>query len=176
MRLIGCILCAVILLPLPVSLQAEALQMTTESEYEHLWTDEDADHIAKVLYHECRSSSKTEQAAVVWVILNRADSDDPYYPDTIIGVVKQKNQFAYRSKTQVLDELREIAVDVLIRWEEEKYLSEEVEGVSVIDVGRVLPPDYLYFTGDGKCNYFRNSYAKPYTIWDWSLPSPYEND
>lgn len=41
------------------------------------------------------------------------------------------------------------------------------------DTGRVLPSDYLWFSGDGKHNYFRNAYKGGET-WDWSLPSPYE--
>lgn len=46
--------------------------------------------------------------------------------------------------------------------------------VEEADVGRVLPPDYLYFSGDGKRNHFRNEYDGGQT-WDWSLPSPYES-
>ncbi len=42
------------------------------------------------------------------------------------------------------------------------------------DVGRVLPSDYLWFTGDGKRNHFRNAYRGG-QIWDWSLPTPYES-
>ena len=41
------------------------------------------------------------------------------------------------------------------------------------NTGRVLPSDYLWFSGDGKHNYFRNAYKGGET-WDWSLPSPYE--
>lgn len=40
-------------------------------------------------------------------------------------------------------------------------------------VGRVLPKEYLYFSGDGIRNTFRTQY-KGGTRWNWSLPSPYE--
>ena len=43
-----------------------------------------------------------------------------------------------------------------------------------VEVGRVLPADYLWFSGDSKRNHFRNAY-KGGTVWDWSLPSPYED-
>ena len=42
--------------------------------------------------------------------------------------------------------------------------------------GRVLPPEYCWFSGDGSHNYFRDAYGlKKANIWDWSLESPYEN-
>lgn len=43
-----------------------------------------------------------------------------------------------------------------------------------VEVGRVLPADYLWFSGDGKRNHFRNAYRGG-DRWDWSLPSPYES-
>ena len=39
--------------------------------------------------------------------------------------------------------------------------------------GRVLPKEYLFFGGDGTHNYFRTKWDGG-TVWDWSLPSPYE--
>lgn len=43
-----------------------------------------------------------------------------------------------------------------------------------VEVGRVLPADYLWFSGDGERNHFRNAYRGG-DRWDWSLPSPYES-
>jgi len=37
----------------------------------------------------------------------------------------------------------------------------------------VLPRDYCWFYGDGERNYFQNEW-KGSTVWNWSLPSPYE--
>ena len=39
--------------------------------------------------------------------------------------------------------------------------------------GRVLPREYLFFTGDGKHNHFRTEWDGG-QVWDWSLQSPYE--
>ena len=63
------------------------------------------------------------------------------------------------------DEIKALCEDVLTRWYAEK------DGEA--DTGRVLPSDYLWFSGDGKHNYFRNAYKGGET-WGWSLPSPYE--
>ena len=41
------------------------------------------------------------------------------------------------------------------------------------EVGRVLPREYLFFTGDGEHNHFRTEWDGG-QVWDWSLQSPYE--
>lgn len=64
-----------------------------EPEPEQDW-DEEARYMAQACFGEgwiCQS--KTEWAAIYWNILNRVDSDDPYYPDNIIGVVTQSAQY-----------------------------------------------------------------------------------
>ena len=129
-----------------------------------LYTDADAVMIAKVLYNEARGiPSETEKACIIWVILNRVDAG---YSDTISGVITARYQFAYRCKTPIRDDLLSLSYDVLSRWQNEK------NGQS--DVGRVLPSDYLWYTGNGLHNYFRNSYASR-TRWNYSLPTPYAN-
>lgn len=132
-------------------------------------SDTDAEVIAQILYHECRSLPKLEQSAVVWVILNRVDSELAYFPDTVHDVCTQKigsmPMFAYREDAPVEEDLYLLAVDVLSRWQREK--------AGEADVGRTLPSDYLYFWGDGRHNYFRKEYqGKVY--WDWSWANPYE--
>lgn len=128
------------------------------------YSDNDVKMLAKVLYNECRGlSSITEQACVAWVVLNRADSDGA----SIKAVITSPNQFAYRNSTPVDKEMLNLAYDVLARWNAEK------NGATY--VGRVLPPDYKYFSGDGKHNYFRNAYKGNYSIWDYRLTSPYES-
>lgn len=39
----------------------------------------DLEALARMVWGEARGCSTTEQAAVVWCVLNRFDSDDPYY-------------------------------------------------------------------------------------------------
>ena len=126
--------------------------------------DTDADMLAKLVWGEARGCSKTEQAAVVWCVLNRVDAG--YADGTIRGVITARSQFTgYRKSNPITPTQREIAVDVLTRWYREKN--------GETDVGRVLPKEYLYFSGDGIRNIFRTQY-KGGTRWNWSLPSPYE--
>lgn len=130
------------------------------------WWGEEAAYIAKTIYGEAMVCSTTERAAVAWCILNRVDSTDPFYPDDIIGAVTQSQQFhGYDEDHPVLPELYDLALDVIERWLQEKN--------GAADAGRVLPAEYLFFSGDGTHNYFRTEWRGG-TVWDWSLPSPYE--
>lgn len=121
--------------------------------------------LAKTVWGEAQGCPPTEQAAVVWCILNRVDSDLHYMPDSIIEVITQKSQFTgYSKKHPVKDEIVSIVLDVLERWEAEK--------AGITNVGRVLPKQYLYFHGDGRTNHFRDSYRGG-NRWGWHLESPY---
>lgn len=128
------------------------------------WSDEEAEILAKMLWGEARGiTSDTEKAACVWCVLNRVDHGQ----GTITSVVTAPNQFAgYHANNPVDEDLITLCIDVLYRWYAEK------DGQT--DVGRVLPNEYLFFSGDGKRNYFRNAY-KGGTVWNWSLPSPYDS-
>ena len=128
------------------------------------WTDEEVIVLAKMLWGEARGvSSDAEKAACVWCALNRVDHG---YGD-ITAVVTAPYQFVgYREGNPVDDDLITLCIDVLTRWYAEK--DEQAE------VGRVLPADYLWFSGDGERNHFRNAYRGG-DRWDWSLPSPYES-
>ena len=138
--------------------------VTDDKLSEPIYTDEDAAIIAKIMYSECGGiQSDTEKACVAWVVLNRVDAG---YGDTIAVVATAPMQFGYKANVPVKDNLLILSYDVLDRWAKEK--SGETE------VGRVLPKDFLWYTGDGVHNYFRNAYAGG-TQWDYSLVSPYEN-
>lgn len=128
------------------------------------WTEQEVIILAQMLYGECRGvKSRTEQAACVWCVLNRCDA----YGKTVVEVVTAPMQFqGYNPNHPVWNDLVALSEDVLSRWYREKDGEESV--------GRVLPADYLWFTGDGKRNHFRNEY-KGGEVWDWSLPSPYES-
>ena len=131
------------------------------------FTEDDVIKMAKVLYRECRGiPSDTEKACVAWVACNRVDSDE-FPGDTIEEILTARYQFAYYYDTPVTDELYELALDVLTRWNAERNGEQSV--------GRVLPADYTFFAGDGVHNYFRNAYKSGYSIWDYSLPSPYDS-
>ena len=131
---------------------------------ENLFTNEEIDHITKTVWGEARGLSKTHQAGVVWAILNRCD--DGRFGKGVIGVVTAPSQFAgYRSGNPVDPEIRDLVVDVLDRYSQAK--------AGIKNVGRVLPPEYLYFRGNGRVNLFSKKWNST-NIWDWSLESPYE--
>lgn len=136
----------------------------------------DAIMLAQLVYGEAPGVySLTEQACVMWTVLNRIDigdhhGDSAQYGDSIEEIITS-GAYYYESWFGTTDhygrDLIWLAEDVLDRWEREK--------AGETDVGRVLPADYLWFCGDGEHNYFRNAYESPYDEWDYSLPSPYES-
>lgn len=138
-------------------------------EWPKLYSDEDAIALAKTYWGEARGvrsnglvSGKCQIAAVGWCILNRYDAG---YEDSIFEVITAKDQFHGYSKSHpVDDELLELAYDVLDRWNAEKH--------GGTDVGRVLPAEYLWFSGDGQYNHFRDSWRGG-NEWDWSMADPY---
>ena len=131
---------------------------------ENPFTNEEIDYIAKTVWGEARGLSKTHQAGVVWTILNRCD--DGRFGKGIISVVTAPKQFVgYKSSNPVDPEIRDLVVDVLDRYSQEK--------AGIENVGRVLPKGYLYFRGNGKVNLFSEK-CNSNNIWDWSLDSPYE--
>lgn len=128
-------------------------------------TREEVETLAKIVYQEARGIKEdSHKAAVVWCILNRVD--DGYWGDNIVDVATYPNAFAWVPDTPVEEELVDLVVDVVTRWNHEK------EGLS--DVGRTLPKEYLYFTGDGSYNHFTKEW-KSTDYWDWSLPNPYNS-
>ena len=125
-----------------------------------------AEYIAKTIYGEALVCSTTERAAVAWCILNRADDARDTTPAGVIAVVTKPHQFhGYAEDNPLLPELKALALDVIGRWLDEK------DGKT--DTGRVLPREYLFFSGDGKHNHFRTEWDGG-QVWDWSLQSPYE--
>ena len=110
---------------------------------------EDVEAIARTLYGECRGAETVaEQEAVAWVILNRMDAG---YADTVLGVVSAPGQFAgYDPAHPLWPELVEVARRVLTLHHREQL------GESV---ARVLPREYLWFSGDGIRNTFRDAYG-----------------
>lgn len=129
-------------------LKVQQMAALPEPEYEMYFTDADVTACAKMLWGEARGCTRYEQAKCVWVVCNRVD--DERFPDTITGVVSQPLQFhGYDPSYPVTDELYAVALDVLTRWGMEK------QGVTV---ERELPSTYLWFTGDGVQNWFREVY------------------
>lgn len=110
-----------------------------------IYTDADITALAQMLYGEARGCSLLNQQQCVWCVLNRVD--DARFPDSIIGVVSAPGQFhGYSPDFPVLDNLYAVTLDVLTRWSMEK------QGAAVT---RELPSGYLWFTGNGSENVFR---------------------
>jgi len=135
--------------------------------YTKKYSAADATMMAKVMYKEARGiQSRTEIACVGWTILNRVDAGY----GSIQAVITAPNQFAYSSSAKTVSDygydLVALATDVCDRWSREK--------AGQGDVGRVLPKGYLWYSGYGGHNHFRNAFSGG-TQWNYSLPSPYEN-
>ena len=116
--------------------------------YEMYFTEDDVAAMAKMLWGEARGCTRDNQIKCAWVVCNRVD--DNRFPDTIQSVLEQPSQFhGYDPTYPVTSELYDVAFDVLTRWSYEK------QGVPV---RRELPSTYLWFTGDGEQNYFREAW------------------
>lgn len=169
-RLLTLFLTLSLIAPFPLHTAADEIQPPEQTACDapiqavQYFTDTDAKLIAQTLYGECRGcQSVTEQACVVWTILNRSDA----WGMSIKQVVTARYQFSgYKANNPVWDDLLSLSYDVLERWNNEKN--------GQADVGRVLPKDYCWFTGDGKHNYLTNKYRGG-EIWRYTLQSPYTN-
>lgn len=119
----------------------------TSAEAKTYYTDADAKMIARVIWGEARGiKSKTERACIAWTILNRVD----HYGWSIKKTITMRGQFYYSTKFPVTQDNLWIARDVLKRWNQEKN--------GQTGVGRVLPKGYMWYTGNGRHNIFRNKY------------------
>lgn len=99
---------------------------------------ETVEALAQTVWGEGRGLCTTEQAAIVWNVLNRVDSPD--FPDDPLLVVQQSGQYCgYDPSYPVEPQLVALVEDVLARW--------EMESSAVGSVGRVLPREYVFFCG-----------------------------
>lgn len=125
--------------------------------------------LAKMAWGEARGESKTEQAATMWTVLNRVDSDQ--WADNVYSVVTQPNQFTgYRRSNPVDPELLALADDVLERWTAEHNHWKMV--------GRVLPKTCYYFIRRGGHNVFGYEYPikDTYEFGTMEEVNPYEEE
>lgn len=121
-------------------------KLKIEDETNHIWTEDDAIALAQMAWGEARGCSEYEQAQTMWCVLNRVDA----WGGTPISQCAASGQFyGYSPYNPVTDELYELSIDVLTRWESE-HNGETIE--------RELGSTYLWFTGDGAHNYFREGF------------------
>ncbi len=90
---------------------------------------EEAQYMAKVVAGCSTYYSEKVQRAVAWCVLNRVDS--ALYPETIIEVCEQANQWQGYDNAQIIDSIYILCQDVIDTW--------EAGGV------REVPQDCLYF-------------------------------
>ncbi len=92
---------------------------------------EEAEYVARVLYGTALYNSDEGKEAVVWLIINRCESS--IFPDSIIEVCKQPNQFmGYSDDNPVITDLYNLADGILTNWRNGGY--------------RIISPDYLYMS------------------------------
>lgn len=146
--------------------QAEEVVAVSE-EITPLYSDEDVAAIAKTVYGEALiTHSDMEMAAVAWCILNRVDSAEAFFPDTIVEVVTQDSQFHGYSESNPVDPHIEWLVRVF--WTGGPWRKPELKKLPN------PPEEYLYFWGDGRHNHFTTEYHAG-TTRDWSAENPYES-
>ena len=147
-------------------IKASAESVNTKKWY----TDEDVELISKTVYGEALvTNSDTHMSMVVWCILNRVDSKEYGCGESIEHVVTFPYQFiGYKDSNPVDEHIEWLVRDVLNRWIQEKQ--------GKADVGRTLPKSYLWFTGDGEYNKFRNKFEyEKADFWMEPTSTPYQN-
>lgn len=115
---------------------------------------EDAALLAKAAYGEYRGLNDEEVLAVYWCILNRVDAEGYGMGNNIEYVLTFQNQFfGYRPDNPVDERLIDLACEALTVWETEKMTGE-------LSDERVIPPEYLWFSGNEECthNTYRNTF------------------
>lgn len=131
----------------PVSLDEAEPELLNLGEPVAKYTLEEVTLVCQTVYGEARGCSREEQMLVVWCICNRADNSGA----SIEQVVKAPRQFhGYNSEHPVLDEIRSAVLEVLDAWSsgQEALVYEPYATTS----------EYLYFSGDGAHNWFREEW------------------
>lgn len=130
-----------------------------------LISNEEIDMMAKTVLGEAGGCSVYEQSMVAWCILNRLDTGN--WGNRIAGVVAAPHQFHGYIKTYpIKPEIKNLVIDVIIRW--------HIEKVCGGDVGRTLPADMINFHANkaGTHNLFYNRDGVYYSDWE-NKPNPY---
>lgn len=103
--------------------------------------------VGRAIWGEAGGLTREERAAVVWCACNRADA----WGQTLEEVLVPSQFHGLAIAGDVPEEHLDVARDVLARW--------SLEHDGWVDVGRVLPSQYLFFEGDGQHNYFSTEYG-----------------
>lgn len=109
-------------------------------------SDELVAEAALLAWGEYSGTDYAQRTAPIWCACNRADAwglplEDVMHSDAFHGLLTER---------EVPEEWYDLARETLARWELEK--------MGYIDVGRTLPSEYLYFSGNGVVNVYRTEY------------------
>jgi len=115
------------------------------------WTDQDVVTLSRMVWGEGRGVSRNEQKLIVWTVLNRLDNGR--YGSSIRAVVTARGQFVgYRSHHPVTDPIRSAVIYVLEAWDRGEP--------ALVYPPFARTPYYLYFHGDGRHNWFRETHRR----------------
>lgn len=108
--------------------------------------DELVAEAALLAWGEYSGTDYAQRTAPIWCACNRADAwglslEAVMHSDAFHGLLTER---------EVPEEWYDLARETLARWELEK--------LGYIDVGRTLPSEYLYFSGNGEYNTYRTEY------------------
>ena len=108
--------------------------------------DELVAEAALLAWGEYSGTDYAQRTAPIWCACNRADAwgltlEEVMHSDAFHGLLTDR---------EVPEEWYDLARETLARWELEK--------MGYIDVGRTLPSEYLYFSGNGVVNVYRTEY------------------
>lgn len=108
--------------------------------------DELVAEAALLAWGEYSGTDYAQRTAPIWCACNRADAwgltlEEVMHSDAFHGLLTER---------EVPAEWYDLARETLARWELEK--------LGYIDVGRTLPSEYLYFSGNGVTNVYRTEY------------------
>ena len=122
--------------------------------------------LARMLWGEDRENPMFMRAAIIWCVFNRMDQSRL----PIEQLINQTQFPGYREENPVKNWAIDLIRDVAVRY--------VLEQNGFTDVGRVLPKEYLYYEQPPGKRYhiFKTRLKlsdKNNKIWDWSLPSPY---
>ena len=161
-RIVNGIICTALIVGI-IALGTWLVVRTTAAELDwprtKFFTDAEIDMVAKTVWGEARGCSDIQKEAVVWCVLNRVD--DERFPNSIADVITQPNEFFGYSESNPVDEdIRQLARKVMIVWATEEMMPAEGRE-------RVLPREYVFFSGNGIENTFTTNWMGG-VIWDWS--------
>ena len=123
-------------------------------------TEKEETKLVQMLYGEERTHSFRERAAVIWHTFNRVDS--PLEANSVNKDITHSHYSGYLTSNPKKDWAIWIVRDVTWRY--------ACEQLGYEDVGRVLPPDYLYMAMHKGHNRFRTKYRGG-SYYDWNIPS-----